>query len=69
MNANVRKCLLFLLLRRRRSNNNNLRIFALTCKEALMQWAHGCARTAICGKFFNPQLLPVLQLQEPLQPL
>jgi len=25
--------------------------FALTCKEALMQWAHGCAGTAICGQY------------------
>ena len=34
----------------RRHTKKNLRILALTCTDALIQWAHGCAGAVISGK-------------------
>jgi len=33
-----------------KNNINYSRSFALTCMDVLMSWAHGSARTTICGK-------------------
>ena len=64
MNANERKCFLGVFTKHSGvcqllcdlkmcfaiNNNYYLRSFALTCMDALMSWAHGSARTTICGK-------------------